>query len=179
MKKQIRSLFVALALALPNLCLAQAATDKGNGLMAQVDVLRCYRRMKFDMEEKARNVKESKDATLQEKTMFEEEYARLRKGFNHFVGEVGDRVDEANGQPMNVCDLNKGQLKELMALYRQYETSFLQRYEEVMGTHEHPLMEAGFAEKVQTCIARTTVLTPTAYRATYEQDLTVTTWGRL
>lgn len=165
-----------MAVALPGLASAQAPSC---ALIQQADVLRMYRRMKLDMEDKARNVKEMKGAASQDVEAFQNEYVRLRKDFNGFLSQFSSQVDAANGSPINLCDLSRAQLSDFLRLYQDYERNFLSRYEDIIGTHEHPLIDAGFADQVQACIPRSAVVQPAQYRSQYEPELVVTTWGRL
>lgn len=177
MKGLIPKLLLALLCGLPALAWAQAPADAN--LIQKADVLRTYRRVKLDMEEKARNVKGMRGVKEADVEAFEAQYSKLRKDFNQFVQGFGAEVRHANGAPLNLCELSRGQLYDFMKLYHAYEEQFLVRYEEIIGTRERPLIEAGFADNVMACNPRSAIVDVTTYRNQYEPELTVATWSRL
>jgi hypothetical protein len=154
------------------------ASGTTEGWIQQADVIRCYRKVKLDMEERARNVKDM-SVSEAEKEAFQNEYNVLRKDFNQFISQFSHEIEMANGTPINFCDLSKAQLEHFLDLYSKYESGFLEHYEQITGTHPKPLMEAEFASNIKECDPKSGIVRPETYRAQYEPDLVVSTWGRL
>jgi hypothetical protein len=178
MKISIFSFLFFFVLCAPFLASAQEESAK-TGLIQQADVIRCYRRVKLDMEDKARNVKDMKKVSLEDVEKFQAQYNALRKDFNQFLAQFTDEIDAANGTPIDFCDLNKTQLEQFLTLYAQYESGFLDHYEQLTGTNPKPLMEAGFTANIKNCEPKSISVKPETYHTQYQPELIVSTWNRL
>jgi|GEM_PF-6289991 len=181
MKNLIYLLLTCLLLNTNGLAFAQEdkIESENKGLLQQADILRCYSKMKRDMEERARNIKGMKNLSVNELDSFQAEYNGLRKAFNYFLADFSQEVIVAKGAPIDFCKLNKHQYTAFMKLYHQYENGFLNHYEQLTGTSPAPLLEATITQNVSNCLPKRGVINPDLYQTEYQPALVVANWKNL
>jgi hypothetical protein len=142
-------------------------------------VMRSYTKIKSDMEEKARTVKEMPELNPAQREDFELAYKAFQRQCNHFVTEFSSDLAEADRtkEPISTQKISGQFQEEFDALYKNYEEEIVVRYESLTGRTSRPLLKA--RNYADTTPDQPMMVDMKAYRRQVEPELRVTSWATL
>lgn len=117
------------------------------------EILKQYRKLKHDLEEKARTIKDLPYATEAEKEEAKENYKLVSKTFNQFIAAAESDFAEAKskGYEMKIEEFDNSLFEDLMLLYKIYEENFIEQYEGMVGFSTKPVLPNNLEETIKNC----------------------------
>ena len=160
-------------------CFAQAM--RGAYGFSDSQVITDCKRMKVDLEERAKTLLDQKESiSKKDLAEMEESYRKVSHEIKVFSQIVeGDILDaEESSAPLDVAAFDNDHCNDIAELYKMYNDEFLVRYEAVIGKHTKPMA-------VRDCLTKQTNTTGmlsinlNAYKTFRDNNLRPQPWNKL
>ena len=155
----------------------------GPGTIINSEIVKQYRKIKNDLEDKAKTAKDLPKANHKDVEDLQASYKLVQKTSSDFLKSLSAEIENANnsGRQLQLADFDKAHLTQVYSLYNRYQEEFLIKYENLVGQTDRPIMNtARLDSKVGTNNSDSKLtVTNDEMKLYVDKDLAVENWSDL
>jgi len=153
------------------------------GTIISSEIVKQYRKIKNDLEDKAKTAKDLPKANRKDVEDLQASYNLVQKTSSEFLKSLSAEIENANntGRQLQLADFDKAHLTEVYSLYNRYQEEFLVKYENLVGETTRPVMSTAKLDTKVGANTSDTKLTVTndEMKSYVDKDLAVENWSDL